>query len=145
MLFIEEIKQKDIQLCFDLDSSTISLWSKKQWCDEFKKQGIKVYGLYYSNLLIGLCSFQIVLDEGQINYFSIQQEFRRKGFGSLLMNFLIKECEKLKIKKLLLELSDSNLTAEKFYSRFGFFTVGIRKSYYKDGSNAFLKEKKIIN
>ena len=57
------------------------------------------------------------------------------------MSYLIKQCEKLNIKKLFLEVSNSNLTAEKFYSRFDFSTVGIRKNYYKDGSDALLKEK----
>ena len=59
------------------------------------------------------------------------------------MNYLIRECEKLHINKLFLEVSHTNFTAEKFYSRFDFSTVGIRKNYYKDGSNALLKEKKI--
>ena len=61
------------------------------------------------------------------------------------MNFLIQECEKLNLKKLLLEVSQSNDIAGKFYSSFDFFTVGIRKNYYKDGSDAVLKEKKLIN
>ena len=59
------------------------------------------------------------------------------------MSYLIKECEKLNLKKLLLEVSNSNVTAERFYSRFDFSNVGIRKNYYKDGSNAILKEKKL--
>ena len=59
------------------------------------------------------------------------------------MSYLIKKCEKLNLKKLLLEVSESNSTAEKFYSHFDFSTVGIRKNYYKDGSDALLKEKKL--
>ena len=59
------------------------------------------------------------------------------------MNYLIKQCEILNINKLLLEVSLSNTTAEKFYSRFDFLTVGIRKNYYKDGSDALLKEKNL--
>ena len=59
------------------------------------------------------------------------------------MNYLIKQCEILNIDKLLLEVSLSNTTAEKFYSRFEFSTVGIRRNYYKDGSDALLKEKKL--
>jgi len=47
------------------------------------------------------------------------------------------------LNKLLLEVSQSNVIAERFYSRFDFSTVGIRKNYYKDGSNALLKEKKL--
>ena len=59
------------------------------------------------------------------------------------MNYLIRECEKLNIKKLFLEVSQKNIIADKFYRKFDFFTVGIRKNYYKDGSNALLKEKKL--
>ena len=60
------------------------------------------------------------------------------------MNYLIKECEKLNLKNLFLEVSHTNFTAEKFYSYFNFSTVGKRRNYYKDGSDALLKEKKLI-
>ena len=59
------------------------------------------------------------------------------------MSYLIRHCEKSNINKLFLEVSHTNLTAEKFYSRFDFSTVGIRRNYYKDGSDALLKEKKL--
>ena len=143
MISIKEINEKDIDLCYELDSNTISLWSKKQWADEFKKEGTKIFGLLKKNLVIGICVFQIVLDEAQIIYFVVNQKFRKKGFGSYLMTYLIKRCEKLNIKKLLLEVSHSNVIAERFYNRFDFYTVGIRKNYYKDGSHAHLKEKKL--
>ena len=57
------------------------------------------------------------------------------------MNYLIKQCKNLNIKRLFLEVSHSNIAAVKFYSRFDFSTVGIRRNYYKDGSDALLKEK----
>ena len=141
MIIIKQIFEKDIELCYELDSNTISLWSKKQWAKELKKEDIKVFGLLLSNLVIGICVFQVVLDEAQINFFAVNIKFRKKGFGTYLMNYLVKECEKLNINKLLLEVSHTNLTAERFYSRFNFSTVGIRKKYYKDGSDALLKEK----
>ena len=144
MVTIKQIKENDIDSCFELDSNTISLWSKKQWTNEFKKEGTKIFVLLISNLIIGICVFQVVLDEAQINYFVIHQKFRNRGFGSHLMSYLIKQCEKLNLRKLLLEVSKSNVTAERFYSNFAFSTVGIRKNYYKDGSDAVLKEKKLI-
>ena len=140
---IKEINEKDIDLCYELDSNTISLWSKKQWINEFNKEGIKVFGILFSNLVIGICVLQIILDEAQINYFVVNPKFRNRGFGTYLMTYLIKRCKNLNIKKLLLEVSQSNFIAEKFYSRFDFYTVGIRKNYYKDGSDALLKEKKL--
>ena len=143
MISIKQINKKDIDLCYELDSKTISLWSKKQWANEFKKEGTKIFGLLVKNFVIGICVFQVVLDEAQIIYFVVNPKFRGKGFGSYFMSYLIKKCEKLHLKKLLLEVSQSNISAERFYSRFNFFTVGIRKNYYKDGSHALLKEKKL--
>ena len=143
MISIKHINEKDIDLCYELDSITISFWTKKQWASEFEKEGVKVLGLFLSSLLIGICVFHVVLDEAQINFFVVNQKYRKKGYGTHLMNYLIKQCEILNINKLLLEVSLSNTTAERFYSRFDFYTVGIRTNYYKDGSDALLKEKKL--
>ena len=143
MISIKQINENDIDLCYELDSNTISLWSKKQWANEFKKDGTRIFGLLIANLMIGICVFQVVFDEVQINYFVVDQKYRKKGFGSYLMSYLIKQCEKLKIKKLFLEVSHTNVTAQKFYRGFDFSTIGIRKNYYKDGSDALLKEKKL--
>ena len=143
MISIKQIKDHDMDLCYELDLNTISLWTKKQWAEEFKKENTKIFGLFISDLVVGICVFQVVIDEAQINYFVVNKKFRKKGFGSYLMRYLIRKCEKLNLKKLLLEVSQSNFTAERFYSRFDFSTVGIRKNYYKDGSHALLKEKKL--
>ncbi len=143
MISIKRINEEDIGLCYELDSNTISLWSRKQWANEFKKEGTEIIGLLIENLVIGICVFQVVLDEAQINYFVVNNKFRRKGFGSYLMGYLIKNCEKLSINKLFLEVSHTNIMAEKFYAKFDFSTVGIRRNYYKDGSDALLKEKKL--
>ena len=143
MISIKVLNDKDIDLCYELDFNTVSLWSKGQWVNEFKKEGTKIFGILLSNLVIGICVFDVIIDEAQVNFFAKDNKYRNKGFGAYLMNYLIKECEKLNLNKLFLEVSHTNLTAEKFYSRFGFSTVGIRRNYYKDGSDAILKEKKL--
>ena len=145
MISIKQINEKDIDLCYELDLKTISFWSKKQWTNEFKKEGVKVFGLLYSNLIVGICASQLVIDEVYINYFVIDEEYRNRGLGSNLMGYLIKLFEKHNMNKILLEVSHNNHTAKKFYGRFNFYTVGIRRNYYKDGSDALLKEKKINN
>ena len=42
MFTIKEIDHKDFELCYEFDSDTICLWSKKQWQSEFNKLGVKV-------------------------------------------------------------------------------------------------------
>ena len=141
MISIKEIDQKEFELCFELDSKTICLWTKKQWETEINKKGVKVFAIFLEKEMIGVSVVHTIIDETQINYFSIKNNFRRKGFGSYLMNYLINKCKKNNIKKLLLEVSETNLIAEVFYTKFNFITVGIRKNYYRNGSDAVLKEK----
>ena len=74
MISIKSINEKDIDLCYELDLNTISLWSKKQWTKEFKKEGIKVFGILLSNNVIGICVFHVVLDEAQINFFAVSHK-----------------------------------------------------------------------
>ena len=144
MISIKEIDQKEFELCHELDANTICLWTKKQWQSEFNKRGVKVVALLLKKKIIGIYVVQTIIDETQINFFSIKQKFRRKGYGSYLMSYLLKECEKSNIKKLLLEVSETNSIAEVFYCKFNFLTVGRRKNYYKDGADAVLKEKKFV-
>ena len=96
MISIKRINKKDIDLCYELDSKTISLWSRNQLTAEFKKEGVKIFGLLLSNLIIGICVVQVVLDEAQINFFVVNQKYRKKGYGSYLMSYLIKKCKKSK-------------------------------------------------
>ena len=141
MISFKYLDQKELQLCFELDSNTICLWTKKQWKYEFNKQGVKIVAIMLGKKIIGISVVQIILDEAHLNYFSIKQKYRQNGYGSNLMGYLIKQLEELSIAKVLLEVSDKNAIADIFYNKFNFLNVGRRKNYYKDGSDAILKEK----
>ena len=52
MVTIKEIDQKEIEFCYELDSNTICLWTKKQWQSEFDKKTTKVVGIFLKNKII---------------------------------------------------------------------------------------------
>ena len=56
MISIKEIDQKEFELCYELDSATICLWTKKQWQSEFNKSGTKVAVSYTHLTLPTICS-----------------------------------------------------------------------------------------
>ena len=61
MISIKHIDEKDIDLCYEFDLITISLWSKKQWANEFKKEGVEVLGLSISNSLWALLVYDLII------------------------------------------------------------------------------------
>ncbi len=104
MFEVKELDYEYINLCFELDSNSIRLWSKKQWEKEFCKKEAKIFALFSANKIIGVCSFDVILDEAQINYFLINLKYRRKGLGRYLMKNLISQFKILNLRKVILEV-----------------------------------------
>ncbi|MDO8886009.1 ribosomal protein S18-alanine N-acetyltransferase [Candidatus Oleimmundimicrobium sp.] len=70
--------------------------------------------------------------EAHITNIAINESYRRKKIGSMLLLKLIRAAQDRGSKRLFLELRKSNLIALKFYEKFGFRVLGLRKNYYSD-------------
>ena len=142
MINIRKICPKDSEICYELDLHSIKLWNKRQWKNELEKDYINAIGIYSNNSILGVCVFHKIYDEVEIRYLSVHPSYKRRGIGKKLIYKIIEECKNDNIKKIFLEVSLNNKQAINFYNYFGFETIRVRKKYYKDGSDALLKEKK---
>ena len=80
--------------------------------------------------LVGYAGMQAVLDEGYIDNVAVDPGFRRRGAASALLEALIAEAERRKLRFLSLEVRAGNEGAIALYAAFGFLPVGRRKGYY---------------
>ena len=69
-------------------------------------------------------------DEIQIVDFIVDEPFRGRGIGQLLLTSLIEVACSVKSKLITLEVRASNKPAINLYSRFGVKICGRRKNYY---------------
>ena len=143
MICIKVISYMDIHQCFLLDSVTLKLWNIEQWREVISNKNNKPIGLFDDDDLIGVCVYQKITDEVEINFITVHPNYQRKGAGKELMNNLLAICEKENVKRIILEVSNKNYNAINFYEEHGFETIAIRKKYYRDGSDAILKERKM--
>ena len=141
MINIRKINSNNSKSCYELDLKTIHHWNQKQWQNELEKDYVNAIAIYLDNSIVGVSVFHKIYDELEIRYLSVHPSYKRRGLGKKLINNIIKECKNEKIKRIFLEVSSKNKQALSFYEYFGFKTINIRKKYYKDGSNALLKEK----
>ena len=144
MYLVKKISRKESQECHEIDLMTIKLWNHKQWEEELRKNYVYAFACFKNYQIIGICIFQKIFSNAELTYLSINPTFKRRGLGKKLLKETFKQCESVAIEKIQLEVSDKNLDALNFYHTFGFETIGIRKKYYKDGSNALLHEKKLL-
>ena len=87
--------------------------------------------------VIGYILGSLVLDEFHLNNIAVKKNFQSIGIGRMLMENLFYRLKNKKIKRIYLEVSDSNLHAQKLYKKMGFDQYGVRRNYYK-GAHALL-------
>lgn len=90
------------------------------------------------NAVIGYVVVSYRGDEAKIMSIAVKNEFRRRGIGKMLLNEAIKRAKKRGMKRIRLEVRESNLPAQKLYKKFGFEIIGHLESYYSDGESAYL-------
>ncbi len=82
------------------------------------------------NEIQGYIIFSLVLDELHLLNICIDPALQNKGYGHLLLEWLIHFAQTKQIKTLYLEVRSSNHTAIHLYEYSGFNEVGCRPNYY---------------
>lgn len=67
------------------------------------------------------------------------------GYGTALLNEIIKVAKKTSLEILTLEVNAKNLSALTLYEKFGFERVGIRKNYYQMKDDAIIMNLKLLD
>ena len=88
--------------------------------------------------LIGFVHIQDLIDEIDIINIVVSEEYRRKGYASKLIEYVINYANN---KRIILEVSDQNINAINLYKKYNFIEVNRRKGYY-NGIDAIIMEKK---
>ncbi len=91
--------------------------------------------------IIGYICFSTVIDECHILNVAVSPRFREKGIAQKMFEFLFELGKKKNFNFYYLEVSENNLPAISLYKKLGFKTLGKRKKYYEDGSDAIVMVK----
>ena len=66
-----------------------------------------------------------------IQSLAVAPEFRRRGYGEILLTHIIKLSQNLGLATIFLEVRTSNTAARSLYEKHDFIAVGVRKDYYR--------------
>lgn len=99
----------------------------------------KVYVYIINNNVVGFLHITISFDEADIIDIITSKEYRNHGIGNSLISYAIKDNN---LKKINLEVRESNKIAIEFYQKMNFKKVRIIKKYY-GSEDAFFMVKEI--
>jgi [ribosomal protein S18]-alanine N-acetyltransferase len=117
-------------------------WTKPLLLDAISgenKHGLAAIGA--SGAVAGFCCYQTILDESELHTIAVGPIYRRHGIASLLLEQLFGRLQALGIKRLFLEVRESNQPALGLYRKKGFLQESVRKEYYGDGETAIVMVK----
>ena len=132
---IKECSLADASIIAKLDYCYIECpWNEEMIIDAMQN------GLYLflkaeeNEQVLGYGSVQIILDEAEVCNIAVFEEHRNKGVGKSILNSIITYCKSRCVKKIFLEVSETNVVALRLYEKLGFSRVGVRENYYKSGN-----------
>ena len=76
--------------------------------------------------------------QARVLMLAVDRRFRNMGLGTLLTQEFFRECAKKGVRQVSLEVRASNIGAQRFYQRLGFFVVRRLAYYYSDGEDGIL-------
>jgi len=125
---------KDIDQVYSIEVETFPKpWSKTSFVSQLLGRRSNIYLVAKNNNeVIGYTGIVKKNKSGHITTIAVRSDFKRKKIGTLLLISLIRKAIKRGIKRLFLEVRQSNIIAQKFYERFNFFTAGKIRGYYSD-------------
>ena len=142
-VYIETASQSDIGLIADIHANSFpTMWSADEIAALLSQDHVVSLIARKSNIIqqrkiLGFVICRKAADEAEILTIAVEPRQRRKGFGRMLVDELIRQLYRDGIKKLFLEVDDQSTGAVKLYKNVGFKKIGTRENYYTQiGSNS---------
>jgi ribosomal-protein-alanine N-acetyltransferase len=105
-------------------------WTRGNFLDSIKSNHTCLMMKLY-NEIIGYTVIMFVLDECHLLNISIKKSMQKQGYGSHLLNEVIRRANLASSKTIYLEVRVSNQAAIHLYDKYGFNEMSIRKDYYR--------------
>lgn len=134
---IRKTELNDIPLIAEMEKRCFSVcaWTENMFMNVFSDSNNEniMLSAYYGETLAGYIVMGICLDEAELMVIAVDEAFRNRGIAEILLDTAL-EMLKGKIKRIFLEVRESNNAARRLYEKKGFQANGMRKNYYRDNS-----------
>lgn len=113
-------------------------WGLCAWQDELALPASRVWYAEEEGQIIGFIALRGAVGDYEITNLAVAASRCRQGIGRRLVAHVLDELKKEGASQLTLEVSAANVPAQRLYQQAGFHPLGVRKQFYKDGSDALL-------
>lgn len=129
---VRRLKPEDVEPLSLIEARAFSMpWSAKDFADLIDRNHCLYLVAEVQGQVAGCCGFTNCGGEGNIDNVVVDEPFRGKGIGRMLLQELLRQGEELGIQDFTLEVRVSNEPAIHVYQKLGFVSEGIRPRFYE--------------
>lgn len=138
-----EMLVEDLDQVMEIENDLIfPPWTREGFFTFLLKDENMFFVVEEKGRILGYCSMQTVLDEGDILNVAVTRDRQKEGIGYFLVDSMLMLAAARGIHIVHLEVRESNGSARRLYQRLGFNEDGFRKNYYTEPvENAVLMTK----
>ena len=138
-MLIRNIQANELSELVKIDhKANLTPWSQLNYEESFVDCNHTLLGIFLNDTtIIGVCVYSQILDEAEILQFVIAKEYQRQGYAKILLEEVSKQLFSTHIKQIFLEVCINNHPAIALYDKLGFNQAGLRKNYYKIGTQRY--------
>lgn len=132
-IVIEKMKPEHLQEVYEIEKkSYISPWPMSIFLNELKNKYSYYIVLKIDGKIVGYAGMNCIMQDAHITNLTVHPQFRRRGFGEILLLCLIHHTISIGARWITLEVRVSNIAAINLYKKYNFREAGMRKNYYLD-------------
>ena len=131
-MLIRRMMIEDIPVVVEIENRCFSLpWSEKSFEDSLSREDTIFLVCEEDACITGYIGMYLSFDEASITNVAVSPNFRKRGYGELLVTEAKAAAKIAGAEYILLEVRASNEPAVSLYKKLGFEKLGIRKKFYE--------------
>lgn len=92
---------------------------------------------------VAFINYYVMYERAELININVSDNYQNQKIASKMLEYMLEDCQKRKVKSITLEVKFSNIKAIHLYQKYGFKEIGIRKGYYQ-GIDGILMEKGLM-
>lgn len=130
-IVIRPMEREDVPAVSSLEEAAFSMpWSPEDFLELVDREGSLYVVAVLDGAIIGCCGVTNACGDGDINNVVVDERYRGKGVGRIMLGTLLELGHGIGIVNYTLEVRVSNTPAIRLYEGLGFMSEGIRPGFY---------------
>ena len=144
---LRQMTEADLPRVMEIERATFPLdaWSEGMMRGELADQPRTRHYVVavVEDRIVGYAGVAVAADQADVQTIAVLESHRGAGIGAAMLTELLEEARRRGARDIFLEVREDNPVARRLYERFGFESIGTRRRYYDDGTDAIMMKRKL--